>query len=460
MRLSRSALAGTGVVAVATLLTLGLSSTGSASGAAAPASRGIGDLAGSKIKHVVIIYQENHTFDDELGEVCEKRTTPCDGYTGAVTFADGTTAANVVQPDVVPIVKHDPPSQRKGIGNKWDQIEGCTRAPYVCVSHVDPAKIPNIAALADTFAVSDATFAAGDDASFGAHENLGSGTSDGWLGYNPVKSKSGHKPGPGWGCPSFRDALWGPDGEHVFVPSCIPDSNGAGPYRSSPVKYVPTIMQRVEQAGLSWHIYQGSPRQAPLDTSFSICTYFQWCVENRFNTTYDSATNAFYKAARNGRLPSLSILLPTGGESQHNGTSMAKGDNYVGQIVQAVEDSPQWRSSAVFLTYDDCGCFYDHVTPPAGLGLRNPLVIVSPWAKPDSTDSTVAVQPYSILSFVENNFGLAPLSTEVSEAYDYSGSFDFSQRPLSGVGMTRTSISASERERLAKLRPVVARDPV
>ncbi len=467
MRVKRSAWgATTGVLAMGTLIGVSLSAPGGANGATLPQSHAtveshaVGDLAGSNIKHVVIIYQENHTFDDELGAVCETRTTPCNGYTGPVTFADGKTASNVVQPDVVPIVKHDPPSQREGMANQWDQISGCTSSPYVCVSHVDPAKIPNVAALADTFAVSDATFAAGDDASFGAHENLASGTSDGWLGYNPVRSKTGHKPGPGWGCPSFRDALWGPDGEHEFVPSCVPDVAGAGPYRDSPVPYVPTIMQRMEQAGRSWRIYQGSPRQAPVDTSYSICTYFQWCVENRFTTTYDAATNAFYKDARHGRLPNLSIVLPTGGLSQHNGTSMAKGDNYIGQIVQAVENSSDWKSTAIFITYDDCGCFYDHVTPPAGLGVRNPMVIISAWARPVFTDSTVAVQPYSMLSFVENNFDLAPLSQEVTDAYDYSGSFDFSQRPLSGIPMTRTSISARERQRLVELRPLVARDPV
>src|SRR5689334_19083837 len=63
---------------------------------------------GSPIRHVVIIYQENHSFDNVLGEVCQTRPTPCNGYTGPVTFADGETAENVVQPDVVPDIRHDP----------------------------------------------------------------------------------------------------------------------------------------------------------------------------------------------------------------------------------------------------------------------------------------------------------------------------------------------------------------
>ena len=87
------------------------------------------------------------------------------------------------------------------------------------------------------------------------------------------------------------------------------------------------------------------------------------------------------------------------------------------------------------------------------------MVIVSPWAKAASTDSTLAVQPYSMLAFVQHTFGLNPLSSEVSNAYDYANVFDFSQRPLAGVTMTRTQISRTERARLARLLPMVDEDP-
>ncbi len=118
----------------------------------------------SPIQHVVILYQENHTFDDMLGAVCQTRGNPCDGYTGPVTFADGTTARNVVQDDLIPNVAHDPHAQRLGMSGRWNRVVGCRDAPYYCISHVDPANIPNLAALANTFTVSDATFAAGQAA--------------------------------------------------------------------------------------------------------------------------------------------------------------------------------------------------------------------------------------------------------------------------------------------------------
>src|SRR5690349_978347 len=75
---------------------------------------------GSRIQHVVIIYQENHTFDDVLGVVCGQRSTPCNGYTGPVTFADGITVPNREQPDMVPLVMHEPPAQRHALRNQWD----------------------------------------------------------------------------------------------------------------------------------------------------------------------------------------------------------------------------------------------------------------------------------------------------------------------------------------------------
>ncbi len=174
-------------------------------------------------------------------------------------------------------------------------------------------------------------------------------------------------------------------------------------------------MQRLEQRGFSWHLYQGHLPNRPSDVLWSICPDFFWCQKNRFTLRYDSATRDFVDAARAGRLPSLSLLMPLSGNSQHNYNSMRIGDNYIGRMVRAAERGPQWRSTAVFITYDDCGCFYDHVDPPRGLGIRNPMVIVSPWVKRAYTDNTTAVQPYSMLAFVQHNFGLAPLTRQVPE---------------------------------------------
>jgi phospholipase C len=212
-------------------------------------------------------------------------------------------------------------------------------------------------------------------------------------------------------------------------------------------------MENLEAAGLTWHSYIDTPSGAfrPSSGTWSICTYFSWCLKNRFSLAYTSPKSTFFDDAAAGRLPNLSYLLPVQEYSQHNNASMAVGDNYLGAVLDAVMSSRQWSSTAVFVTYDDCGCFYDHVRPPSGLGMRNPMVIISPWARRGYTDSTVAVQPLSVLSFVDHNFGLPALTPRVGTAYDYHRAFDFTQKPVAPIAMTRQHVSATTRERVREL---------
>ncbi len=107
--------------------------------------------------------------------------------------------------------------------------------------------------------------------------------------------------------------------------------------------------------------------------------------------------------------------------------------------MQSVENSPDWSSTAVFITFDDCGCFYDQVPPPKAPdgtqeGPRMPLIIVSPYAKPGYTDTTPASFA-SILAYTEHTFGLPPLEENDAQAYDFSGAFNYSQAPLRSARM-------------------------
>jgi phospholipase C len=113
---------------------------------------------------------------------------------------------------------------------------------------------------------------------------------------------------------------------------------------------------------------------------------------------------------------------------------MIHGDNWIGQVMNALQSSSEWSSTAVFITYDDCGCFYDHVPPglnPDGTqqGIRVPMVIASPYARLGFTDSHPATYA-SILRFTEETFGLAPLSVNDAFAYDFAAAFDFGQKRL------------------------------
>jgi len=160
--------------------------------------------------------------------------------------------------------------------------------------------------------------------------------------------------------------------------------------------------------------------------------------------------------AAHGTLPNYSIMMPSwssnqanGGNStsQHNSSSMLAGDNWLGKVVTAIENGPDWRSTAIFITYDDCGCFYDHVAPPKNpdgtqQGPRMPMVIVSPYAKAGSTDSHHASFA-SILAFTEHAFHLPALNVNDREAYDYRESFNYGQSPSYSVQLAQYPLPPS-----------------
>ena len=394
------------------------------------------------ITHVVVFFQENHSFDNVLGRICATRTTPCDGATTGVLHT-GHVIPLARARDVVPAVDHSPSSQITAMAggrmDSFDLLKGCRgRLRNNCYSQYTAAQIPNVAALADTFAVSDRTFEVNPVPSWGAHlELVTGGTLDGFWGGNP--SMGGNK----WGCDSGHATLWRSalTGLWQNEPTCVPAPAGSAAaslepasVKNSPVSWVPTIMDRLDAASETWKLYT-----APNNTSeahiWSICPTFADCLyTSQRNNMVPSAQ--ILTDASNGSLPNFSVLLPsngpTGDTSQHNGDSMTVGDNWIGQVVNAIEKGPDWSSTAILLTWDDCGCFYDHVAPPpgSGLGIRVPMVLISPWVKPGYTDSTVASLA-STMAFTESVLGLPPLTNVDASAYNYLGAFDFTQTPPS-----------------------------
>jgi phospholipase C len=187
----------------------------------------------------------------------------------------------------------------------------------------------------------------------------------------------------------------------------------------------------MDAAGLSWHIYAAPSTETPTGYGWAICPTFGECL-NGAQRTNMVASDQILTDAADGNLPNLSLVMPTKANSQHNEDSMLAGDNWIGSVVSAIMSGPDWGSTAIFITYDDCGCFFDHVPPPGGLGIRVPMVIVSPFAKAGTTDSHVASFS-SMLAFTEHVFGITALSKSDATAYDYFGSFDFTQRPLATI---------------------------
>jgi phospholipase C len=409
----------------------------------------------SPIQHVVIIYQENHSFDNVLGRFC-LNSGRCDG-TNQGKLPDGTTVPLHTATDLVPNISHTSAAQRTaidgGLMDGFASVWGCRKQDnYQCLSQFGANQIPNLIGLARRFAVSDHTFQMSNVPSFGAHIELVGASLDRFTGDNPYAGTAGTS-GLGWGCDSLRDADWrSSDGTIIPQPSCIPDYGldpsrfpYGGAYKPTQVKPLPTIMDELDQAGLSWRLYTAT-RESRSGYEWAICPYFAQCL---YTAQYANQViqDQVLQDAANGTLPNFSVVLPSRSNSQHNKWSMSMGDNWIGQVVGAIEGGPNWNSTAIFITYDDCGCFYDHVPPPPGFGIRTPMVIVSPWVKPHYTDSTQASYA-SMLAFTEHNFGLASLTGRDQTAYDYSNVFNFLQQPLAPARMTTTKLSRREVLRL------------
>jgi len=118
-------------------------------------------------------------------------------------------------------------------------------------------------------------------------------------------------------------------------------------------------------------------------------------------------TSTFYTAARRGRLPQVSWVIPNGIVSEHPTASIKAGQAYVTGLINAIMRSPDWNSTAVFVAWDDWGGFYDHVRPPKvdvnGYGFRVPGIVISPYARRDYIDHQ-QLSFDAFTKFIEDDF--------------------------------------------------------
>ena len=159
----------------------------------------------------------------------------------------------------------------------------------------------------------------------------------------------------------------------------------------------------------------------------------------------------FYAAARAGRLPAVSWVVPNQGDSEHPPANIASGQAYVTRLINTIMSGPDWDSTAIVLAWDDWGGFYDHVRPPRvdrnGYGLRVPAIVISPYAKRGCVDhQTLSFDAFN--KFIEDDFlggqrlnprtdGRPDPRPDVRESLPILGNlardFDFRQRPRPGL---------------------------
>lgn len=185
----------------------------------------------------------------------------------------------------------------------------------------------------------------------------------------------------------------------------------------------PPIFEEMDAAGIGWKVYGNTSWYAQF-------AYVQQHPSARARLV---AGSEFTSDLAAGTLPDVSWIIGAPGGDEHPPANVQVGqDSVVNGIVNALGQSPLWPGLAIFITWDCYGGFYDHVAPPQvdayGYGFRVPCLIVSPYARSGFIDSAVNDHT-SILKFVERRYGLAPLSTRDAAANDLGEAFDFTAPP-------------------------------
>lgn len=144
------------------------------------------------------------------------------------------------------------------------------------------------------------------------------------------------------------------------------------------------------------------------------------------------SSDDFLSDAKEGKLPGVSFLKATAAHSEHPADCPpAWGMDWVETLVRAIAAGPAWHRTAIIITYDEGGGFWDQVAPPQidqyGLGTRIPALLVSPYARRGFIDHHVS-HTGSVLKLIETRFGLDPLNDRDREAYDMLGAFDWNQK--------------------------------
>jgi phospholipase C len=212
----------------------------------------------------------------------------------------------------------------------------------------------------------------------------------------------------------------GATANHLLL-SMAPDGTK---YYRYPCIDIDSVPAQLTKAGISWKYYVVEPIWNPAAYISNLA--------GSANVIPD--TNAIITDIQTSNLPAVTWVCPTAASSQHPANPVEPAQNYLVRLMNALMLSPYWNSTAVFVTWDDWGGFYDHVDPPVidayGLGARVPLIVISPYAKKGYI-SHAQGEFSSFAKFVEANWSLPSLGQRDSLAVtsDLMDYFDFGQPP-------------------------------
>ncbi|MGP6158187.1 MAG: alkaline phosphatase family protein [Vulcanimicrobiaceae bacterium] len=376
------------------------------------------------IKHVVIVIQENRSFDDLFY-----------GFPGADSATTGQTHTGaIVALAPVPLedgkdVGHfhysydlaydngqmDGFDLEQGYGfNSSGQYVPVPQPPTYPYAYVPHAETQPYIDLAGAYTLADRMFQSNSGPSFPAHQYLIAGQSDD---ADEVPSVSP------WGCDAPAGTVvsqLGADGrDTVGIFPCFDYT---------------TLADLLDARMLTWRYYSpalSNTAGATFGAAFDAVRHI------RFGSDWTSdvitpQTNVLTDVAA-GTLADVTWIVPSFPDSDHPLGHSNSGPSWVSSIVNTIGSSPFWNSTAIFVVWDDWGGWYDHVAPrqldSMGLGFRVPLIVVSPYAKHGYV-SHVQHEFGSILHFTEEAFGLPSLGQADARADDFGDCFDFKRTPL------------------------------
>ena len=371
------------------------------------------------IKHVIFILKENRSFDHLFG-----RFPGADGVTSAID--GGVTRPLTPVPDDHPDIPHCWQCAVRAFNEgRMDGFSQTEDSAVYAYTQFRPADIPNLWYLAKRYVLSDNFFASAQGASYPNHlyaiAATSGGTHDGpRQGEGSLKERLHRGYAKSWGC----DA---PEGTYAEVY----DAEGEIQHIDPCFDFL-TEGDLLRRKGIPWAFYGATNTQyGYIWSSYSAIRRYRehpgrWA---RFIRPVDR----LIEDIDHDRLPPVSWVTPRGEESDHpGGNRWCHGYNWTTNVINAVMRSRMWKDTAVFLTWDDYGGFYDHVPPPQvddfGFGMRVPLITISPYAERGAIDSRVG-EFSSVLRFIEDNWGLTQLTHRDRDARNLSSNFDCTQRP-------------------------------
>jgi phospholipase C len=301
--------------------------------------------------------------------------------------------------------------------------------------YVKPADVQPYFALAEQYTFGDRMFQTNEGPSFPAHQFIISGTSAPTTGSNLFAAEN-----PAMSPAGCIAALTN------RVKMIDPTGSESNPAPQYPCFDHPTLTDLLNTKGVTWHYYApsaGSIWTGP-DAIQHICQ--QQTVNGTLSCTGpDWTKNVIIPQSQvlvdiaNGQLAQVSWIIPNGLSSDHAASNDGSGPSWVASIVNAIGNSPYWANTAIIITWDDWGGWYDHVAPKVisdGVswgsgyvyGFRVPLIVVSPYAK--TAYISHATHDFgSILKFIETTYSLPSLGYADTPADDLSDCFDLTHTP-------------------------------